>query len=469
MRSATLVGWVLALLIASIASAQERRTAPADSYYLTVTLMRSHVPGLDDSKKLLPQLSRRHTTATLQIELDIDGKTPYKSTTVAQALERDSGTWLSRALGRTDNSVDIYTLTNYDIVTDRRMYKGDQVTIRAIYSATIQSISAMQNFLKTPHEGLKTPFTYSGLASQALRMFTRSEDVMISRRVGLAADEIQHTDCITLAPNHDGPTPCEFAALNFPHAQLKLNVSRTHFTGKNILSVLNNYIDIHHSDWLDRFTKESVSIDQLSELCREFEEVLDDTLVPRDRNLVLLAAFNRRNYNPYEEGGIRCWRKHKGGLEPLILEYDELKVTGCTSVYPYRLDQCRSSLGLMRGWRGVDIYEGGKFRWEVTSPDREKRRGEDGLKQLSKSYELMRRYGDFEYDQDAWHGVGSVLDKTKSDDHHCLFTARIELAFLGETQELYRLKVTADKDADMETGSIREPWGESPRECRGGE
>ena len=87
--SSAFVAWVLISLSTPVIHAEEH--SMPSSYYLTITLVKSHLPEAIMKGKIRDRLFNDvHKAATLQIELDIgaNGKYPYSSTTIARTIER---------------------------------------------------------------------------------------------------------------------------------------------------------------------------------------------------------------------------------------------------------------------------------------------------------------------------------------------------------------------------------------------
>ena len=434
-RAAAFVAWALVLLSTSIVANEH---SDFSHYYLTVKLVESHLP--DDAKKRKNILSRvfsgNHTAATLQIEIDIDSQTsmaPFNSTTVADAIELNT-TRIAREKRKE------YQLRDYVIVSDRRIYREDMVTLGFMYSAMLHDIDAL--------EQAKGAFqlesnTYFGLASQALRVFTRVTETQVYGGTRYTAREIwqdattdddgRNTYCVILTP-HKSKHPCEKVELNLPYVKLSLEVSHTVFTTneRDLLGDLHAYMKENHSDLRERILQ-AETIEELNWHCAELQDALHLDLVPDDRDLVLLGLLKEIKFDPAAmKIHNRCWSDREAALKLLSQRYRTLKLEACAALENDRSQQeCRLVTKFMRRWLvGLGAPGGGdenKVSWSVTYPG-DWKHGQGGLDNFLSRYRLELRYGNFERNQGLWTAAGSIYDV----ERECLFEAEIRISIVEE-------------------------------------
>ena len=470
-RSAALTGWALALLSAS-ATLGEEHGVPS-SYYLTVKLVKSHLPEeqhvLSDRLKRL--FSGEYTTGTLQIEFDVLGKNSYHSTTVARAFEFEKGSLVSRSFGRMKDSKKTYELSDYEIVSNRKLYRDDKITLGVMYSATHQSIDTMEAFLENATGPFKVAdFTYAGLASQALRVFARSSDTEHSKYIG----HLHGKDCLILAPNEeDTLCPQNGSDLNFPYVKFDLDVSHTRFAlgdQSKLLSDLYTYMESKHGEQLARFldAAKKKKGPQLDEDCREIQEALDRDLVRDDRNLMLLGLLKKMDFDPDAEEPSACWIDHVDSLQPLMDKYRALRLGDCERNNDVSRMQCKLVSRFLSSWRGVLEYTGGPLSWEVRRGRHlDVVAGEGDVGELRKRYRLELRYGNFKRRREEWTVAGSIYDM----DRKCMFTAEIGISVAADQDagksSVKSLRVYASSNVTIPRSSIKSSaaW-EHHSECK---
>ena len=478
--AAAIAGSVLPLFGAPIAIADEQLVAP---YYLTVRLVESHLPSKATRRGgILEQVfGDDHTTATTQIEFDVDADKPYRSTTVAHALERRQRSWVSRSLTGTNGRIGDHRLSDYEIASNRRLHRGDSVTLGVTYSATHQSIDTMRLFFESvEEESLKiAPFTYSGLASKALRLFARSRSSKnqlshtMRRNAGDIQKLVQKRDCVILSLNpldgrRDLSSPgvvdwvsCEDETelSSGPYVKLHLSVSRSRFDlneEENLKPDLDSYIAQNLRDWQKLFVR-PVDKEKLNRDCEDLRRVLDLDLVPYDRNLIILAFLHSMGFDPHAERPVSCWEDQKDVLGKLVQKYPSLRLGACARNNPARRQECEFVNEFMLHWRDVGTHNGaGGLSWEIRHRGRNDE-GKGSLDDLRKQYELDLRYGDFKYILGEWRGAGSVRDKTGGKD--CLFAAQVRIAVDGDRDDggfvVYKVIVEADPDAEVRKYSVK--------------
>ena len=474
--AAAIAGLVLALFSAPATLAEEQL---ATSYYLTVRLVESHLPteAMARGGPLEGVFTGSHTTATMQIEFDVDASKPYQSTTVADVLERREGSWVGRLFGGRRGIID-HSLKDYEIASNRRLYLNDLVTLGVTYSATHQSMDTIRLFFDgVKDESFKiAPFTYSGLASNALRVFTRSRsnNKRVSQAMRRKAFDIQElaqeNDCVIFelrnASERRSPipwVPCgEQPDSRSPYVKLHIGVSHSRFDvghETDLKSNLNAYIEKYLEDWRERFER-PVDKDVLNRDCPDLIRELDLDLRPHDRNLVLLALLNIMNFDPHAERPITCWERQRADLKSLSEKHESLTLGECARNDAERRAECEFVNDFMLRWRDIGTYEGGDLSWEVRRRGRSQK-GDSSLEDFRAQYELDLRYGDLKHTQGEWTGAGSVRDRTGSEE--CLFGAGIRISVNsvddGEDRRVFvvhKVVVEADPEAEVRESSVRE-------------
>ena len=474
-RATALGAWVLASLSASVIPAEEHTVAPP--YYLTITLVKSHLPEAVMKGNIKERLfGDMYKTATLQIELNIgaEGKYPYSSTTIARVIERQTTNWLGLSRRKKDTYIDS-DRRDYVVVKDRRILQDD-LEVNVVYSATLHNMDTVTEFLNSVEGTLQVAdFTYSGLASQILRMFTRSSENQFSATETLLARNIPDRNCVILQPQspkeRKESRQCEDIEdePDFPYIELKLDVSHTHFPrGRNTIQLaLDNYIDENHGERSKRlYGLRSQKGERLDDECRKFRDELDVDLVPEDRNLVLIRQLQRMNYDPYWESPIACWTDNKLALEALIdkngrdNENNSLALGGCAQNPDETRKECELVGAFNEGWRNVSDYEQSEFDWIIEAeknpaPDE----GRGNLRALREKYMLDLLYGGFNRIYDTWKGAGVIHDRGAG----CRFPATIEVSVVEGV--VYSLKVTYRKNASARGVDVGNSI-DSARRCR---
>ena len=456
-RGAALAALVLVLLSTSITFASERAGTPS-SYYLTVKLVESHLP--DDAKKrrhvLGKVFSGKHTTATLQIELDIGGQTsraPFNSTTVADAIG------VKAALSSEKRKK--YKLRDHVIVSNHRIYRKDIVALGFTYSAMFHSINALDRAKKIFQ---LENHTYLGLASQALRVFTRETDTLVFDGTSYTAKEISqraatdddglNTYCVILTP-HDTIPSCEEVGpdTNFPYVKLNLEVSYSIFTTseEDLLDDLQGYMKDYHGDLHERILQPGTTSEELDQHCVELQRALDLDLVPGDRDLVLLGLLKEIKFDPEAKITNRCWSDRRAVLESLSRRHQTLNLEACAALKSVQSrEECRLVTKFMRHWlMGTYVgseFDGNEIDWSVTYPRRDREQN-GGLDNLLSLYRLELRYGNFERQKGVWTAAGSIYDVKRK----CLFEAEVRFSIVGEDSSptVRGVQIYHDKDAKV--------------------
>ena len=314
------------------------------------------------------------------------------------------------------------------IVKDRRIVQDD-VELEVVYSATLHSMDTVNKFLDSTGGAFQlSEFTYSGVASQALRAFTRSSENQFSTTKTLLARDIFSHNCIILqpqAPKQDKESlRCEDVddKTDFPYVELKLDVSDTLFRVKDddIKLAIDDYLNDNHEERMRDGQR-------LDDECTRITKALNVDLIPKDRNLALLRFLQRMEYDPYAEGDIACWVLHKHSLESLIDDgYSMLAVGECAHNRPESRRPCKLVVEFTKGWRRASDYSQRTFSWTVESGNAPSpHEGDSNLEKFSEEYMLHRTFGGFKKGRDSWVGAGVIHDKRAG--HDCRFPAEIEV------------------------------------------
>ena len=457
---------------------------PRDSsYYLTVTVTKSHVPNARLSNVLAELLTSQYEAATLQVELDIEGGAKF--TTVAHAFERQGRkSWVSRALRKDGQISVVHGLENYNIINGVVMHPDDIVTLGAIYSATHHR--DVIDIFKATHG----QFTYSGVASRAVRAFTRS-NVQKEARTHLrqSAQQLTKLDCVIFAfqsanggPTHRGdsigrPQVCgAWEGIHGPSVELKITSLLSIFPDEqdtDLLHSIDSFLDRSHQDRVNLIADAETTGTERDALCVALREALDQRLVPIDRNLALLGTLSRMGFDPANQSPNDCWSV---GLRELAKRYGVLRLGSCASENardPEALEACELVGDFNLVWRGVASPEttatvsATAFKWTVRPPGSSGISGKEGMDELLQYFKLVRRYGDFRHSQGEWIGVGGIHDQKRK----CLFSAEIGISVSGESDLLvHNVRVDAKPNAqvgDTYVRAARPPWGETEL-CRHG-